>query len=167
MSIEEVKQLGQQHRSEFRALALTLTRDEERAKDLLQDAIYQILKHKDSFRPGTNFVAWVKTIIRNTFLSGYRRQQRRRTLVERDQPTGQWLGERTVDNSAESALGTEEIMDLIEQLPARYRQAFLLHYQGIKYREIALRTGVPIGTAKSRVHTARVQLRQWLTVLRA
>lgn len=91
MTIEEIKYLGQSHQSEFRSLALTLTRDEDRARDLLQEAIYLVLKNRNSFRPGSNYVAWVKTIIRNTFISEYRRGKRRRELLDRDQPATGWL----------------------------------------------------------------------------
>ncbi|MEM9527827.1 MAG: sigma-70 family RNA polymerase sigma factor [Bacteroidota bacterium] len=163
MTIEEYQLLGQRHSGELRAFALMLTRDEEHALDLLQEVSYLVLKRRDSFTVGTNFVAWAKTIIRNTFISDYRRQKRRRELFARDQPASLWLGDRSVDNQAESQLGEEDILAFIDRLPAIYRRSFVLHFHGNKYREIAQLTGVPIGTAKSRVFMARAQLRKWLS----
>ena len=154
----------QTHYPEFRAFALHLTRDEERARDLLQDTIYLVLKNWRTFQEGSNFRAWVKTILRNVFLSGYRRVQRRADLINRDQPQSDWFGDAVAKNPVEGQLGADEIMGLIERLPNVNRRAFLLHYRGYRYHEIARMTGAPVGTAKSRVHSARVQLRKWITV---
>lgn len=158
----QMQMLNRRYRSEFQFFALTLTRDEDRARDLLQEVSYLVLKHRANFRDGTNFVAWVKTIIRNTFISDYRQRKRRRSLVERDRPTGPWLGDQVVQNPAEQRMGVEEIMKLIHNLPNDYRRAFVLHLHGNKYREIAQITGVPVGTAKSRVFSARRLLKEQL-----
>ena len=159
MTIQEVQQLSQKHQGEFKSLALTLTHDEERARDLLQDVIYLVLKHRESYKTGTNFVAWVKTIIRNTFISEYRQKKRRRELVQRDRPRKTWLGDHAIENMAESTLGVEELMQFIGELPDDYRRSFLLHFQGNKYKDIARIMNVPIGTAKSRVFAARTLLK--------
>jgi RNA polymerase sigma-70 factor (ECF subfamily) len=145
-------------------MALSLTRDEEEAKDLLQEAIYLIIKHRSSYQSDANFVGWVMTVIRNTFKSNYRKEKRRAQLLDRDMPDGVWLGVRTTINPAPGALGAEEIMVMVNALPKIYREAFLLFYQGLKYKEIAVRTAVPIGTAKSRVFTARKILQEGLEV---
>ncbi len=167
MTINEVQDLGQRHLSEFRALALTLTHDEERARDLLQDVSYLMLKHRDTFKAGTNFSAWAKTIIRNTFISDYRQQKRRRELVIRDRPEAGWIGDHAITNPAESHMGAEEIMVMVNELPAKYRRAFLLHYRGVKYKDIARMMNIPLGTAKSRVFTARKMLKEQLLRLGA
>jgi len=52
-----------------------------------------------------------------------------------------------------------KIMARVEALPPNFRRAFLLHYNGMKYKDIATITNVPVGTAKSRVWTARNMLR--------
>ncbi len=162
MTIQEIQILRNRHMTEFRQLAITLTRDEDRARDLLQEVNYLVFKHRRSFKSGTNFVAWVKAIIRNTFISDYRQRKRRRELVLRDQPVGPWFGNHVVSNPAESRMGVEEIMALISTLPDDYRRTFLLHLQGNKYREIAQIMQVPVGTAKSRVYAARTQLKAQL-----
>ena len=154
----------QEHLPEFRALALRLTHNEHQAQDLLQDTIYLVMKNSSKFREGTNFVAWVKAILRNQFITGYRQRKHRRELLDRDQPRSGWLHPLTVDNPAEGTMGGEEIMRLIEALPANFRRAFLLHYRGLRYRDIARLTNVPVGTAKSRVNAARTLLRERITL---
>ncbi|MBC6995090.1 RNA polymerase sigma factor [Neolewinella lacunae] len=163
LTVQELKQMGQEHLPEFRALALQLTADRDAAEDLLQDTIFLILKYRDQFEAGSNFSAWVKTIIRNTFITDYRKKKRRKELLDKAKSLEFWTGDRITYNQAESSLGAEEIMGLIEALPSIYRRAFQLFCQGMKYQEIALLTGVPIGTAKSRVFTARQELKKQLS----
>ena len=161
MTPHEISQLSQRFYPEYRSFALHLTRDEESAADLLQEAIYLVLKNHERFAKGTNLQAWIKTIIRNTFISGYRKQKRRQEItVEHLHQESEWMNKTTTRNPAEGTLGAEEIMARVEALPANYRRAFLLHYNGMKYKDIATITGSPIGTAKSRVWTARNMLRK-------
>lgn len=162
MTPEEITYLSQRFHPDYRPFALTLTRDEDRAADLLQEAIYLVIKNHERFTQGTNLQAWVKTIIRNVFITGYRKGKRRQEITEENVPATNWSNKTTADNPAEADLNAEAIMDRIEALPEIYRRAFRLHLNGIKYKDIATMTGVPIGTAKSRVWTARNMLREKL-----
>ena len=160
MTPREIQRLSHRFYPEYRPFALHLTRDEDTAADLLQEAIYLILKNHDRFGKGTNLQAWVKTIIRNTFISGYRKQKRRQEISEEhfhDQTD--WMNVTVTANPAEAELGAEEINARIEALPPIYRRAFRLHFNGMKYKDIATLTDVPVGTAKSRVWTARKMLK--------
>lgn len=160
MTNKEIQQISHRFYPEYRPYALTLTRDEDRAADLLQEAIYLVLKNHERFTSGTNLQAWIKTIIRNVFITGYRKGKRRQEITAEQPPASNWSNQTTELNPAESDLGAEEIMGQIESLPEIYRRAFLLHYNGMKYKDIATITNVPIGTAKSRVWTARNILRE-------
>lgn len=162
MTTDEIRHLSQRFHPDYRPFALTLTRDEDKAADLLQEAIYLVIKNHERFTHGTNLQAWVKTIIRNVFITGYRKGKRRQEITEENVPANNWANLTTETNPAESTLGAEEIMGRIDRLPAIYRRAFRLHLNGIKYKDIATMTCVPIGTAKSRVWTARNMLRQKL-----
>lgn len=156
----EINHLSRRFYPEYRSFAFKLTRDEESAADLLQEAIYLVLKNHERFTKGTNLQAWIKTIIRNTFISGYRKQKRRKEITEEHLHQEVWMNKTTDQNPAESDLGAEEIMARIEELPNNFRRAFLLYYNGMKYKDIASITNVPVGTAKSRVWTARNMLRE-------
>lgn len=160
MTPEEITHISRRFHPDYRPFALTLTRDEDKAADLLQEAIYLIIKNHERFTQGTNLQAWIKTIIRNVFITGYRKGKRRQEIAEENVPTSNWSNQTTENNPAESTLGAEEIMNRIESLPEIYRRAFRLHLNGIKYKDIATMTGVPIGTAKSRVWTARNMLKE-------
>ena len=160
MSPQEIQHLSHGFYPEYRPFALTLTRDEDRAMDLLQEAIYLVLKNHERFVSGTNVQAWIKTIIRNLFITGYRKNKRRQEIVEEDVPSSNWANRTIEDNPALAELSAEDILAKVEALPQIYRRAFRLYYNGLKYQEIADITEVPIGTAKSRVWTARKLLRE-------
>ena len=160
MTPHEINYLSRRFYPEYRSFALHLTRDEDTAADLLQETIYLILKNHERFTKGTNLQAWVKTIIRNTFISGYRKQKRRQEITDEYLHPSDWMNQTTDRNPAESELGAEEIEARIEALPAMYRRAFRLYLNGMKYKDIAQLTQVPIGTAKSRVWTARNLLKE-------
>lgn len=62
--------------------ANTLTNDREEAKDLIQDTCLKALTHKDKFADDTNLKAWTYTIMKNTFINNYRRNQKANTIVD-------------------------------------------------------------------------------------
>lgn len=160
MELAELNQLGRKHHQEFYAYALRLTGDAERAKDLVQDTIYTVLKHHGTFQDGTSFTAWVRTIIKNIFTSGYRKQKRRRALLDANPPRKAWMVDKEVINPAIENLLLEDLLQFVDELPEPYRSTFLLHYRGLRHEDIALRTGVVVGTSKSRLFTARKLLQR-------
>ena len=60
----------------LRAFAISLCGNMGCADDLVQETLLRALAHIDSFRPGTNMPAWLFTILRNLFLSEYRKRRR-------------------------------------------------------------------------------------------
>ena len=72
------EQLIEQHVDGLYRAAMRYTRDPQRAEDLVHDTVVRALRFRDSFTMGTNFKAWIYTILTNTFIHKYRRQQRER-----------------------------------------------------------------------------------------
>ena len=60
----------------LRGFALMLTRDRTLADDLVQETIMRALTHAHQFEPGTNFKAWITTILRNSYFNEIRRRRR-------------------------------------------------------------------------------------------
>ena len=52
----------------LKSFAFNLTKNDEEAEDLLQDTAYKAIVNRDKFRAGTNFKAWLFTIMKNTFI---------------------------------------------------------------------------------------------------
>lgn len=145
------------------AFALRLTKDENDARDLLQETAYKAFKYRQKYRPHTNLGAWLITIMRNTFINDYRKQKRRNTL--KDSSATNYLlngGGGPVFNDGESKMTIEELWGMIDQVEEWARVPFLLYYQGFKYEEIAEEMGIPIGTVKSRIFHTRKCLREMI-----
>src|SRR4051794_28633642 len=60
----------------LRAFAISLSRNVDRADDLVQETLLRAIDNIDSFQPGTNMSAWLLTILRNLFRSDYRKRRR-------------------------------------------------------------------------------------------
>ena len=145
----------------LKPFAFTLTRDNETAKDLLQETIYRALANKDKYNVGTNIKAWMYTNMRNIFINNYRRKSKQNTIFD-NTPNDFLLdyNQTAVANSAETNLRLKEIHQAIHNLPDIFRKPFLLFFDGYKYHEIAETLKEPLGTIKSRIHFARKLLKE-------
>jgi len=153
------------HNTEFlKPFAVTLTRDNEVAKDLLQETMYRALANKEKYNVGTNIKAWLYTIMRNIFINNYRRKAKQNTIFD-NTPNDFLLdyNQTTITNSAEGALRMKDIQAAIYKLPHIFRNPFLLYFEGYKYFEIAEMLNEPLGTIKSRIHFARKLLKEQLS----
>ena len=137
--------LGMQ--SELRRFALKLTADSEEANDLLQETSLKALDNEDKYTPDTNFKGWMYTIMRNIFINNYRKTVRDQTFV--DQTENLFHLNLPQDSGFESTEGNydlKEIRKIVHSLPKEYRVPFSMYVSGFKYREIAEKLGLPIGT---------------------
>ena len=144
----------------LRPFAVTLTRDQESAKDLLQETIYRALANREKYNVGTNVKAWLYTIMRNIFINNYRRKAKQNTIF--DSTPNDFLlnyNQLTVANPAEANIKLKEIQTAVHELPNIFRNPFLLYFDGYKYHEIAKMLNEPLGTIKSRIHFARKLLK--------
>lgn len=164
MSILEFNQLLLANAEFLRPFAITLTRDNETAKDLFQETLFRALANKEKYNVGTNIKAWLYTIMRNVFINNYRRKARQNTVL--DSTPNDFLldyNQTTASNGAEASLQMKEIQAAIHDLPGIFKKPFMLYYDGYKYHEIADMLEEPLGTIKSRIHFARKLLKTQLS----
>lgn len=139
----------------MRVWALALTRNRAAAEDLTQDVAAKALLAQDCFAPGTNFSAWVHRIMLNHFISSVR-NKREFTDMEN-------MPEQPVSASHEDRTALRELSWALNRLPSDQREALLMIVlHEISYETAAEKTGCAIGTLKSRVHRARLQLRSFM-----
>lgn len=142
------------------AFAMKLTCNQDRAKDLMQETAFRAFRHRDKYKQGTNFKAWVVTIMRNTFINNYRRKKKRKQV---DAPIERYtfaLESKTVQNGAANRLMLQELMEMLETISELYKIPFLMCYRGYSYREIADHLDLPMGTVKSRIFFARRKMKK-------
>ena len=144
----------------LKPFAITLTHDNEAAKDLYQETLYRALANQDKYHVGTNIKAWLYTIMRNIFINNYRRKAKQTTLF--DSTPNEYLinlNQGAVANEAIAGINLKEVQKAIHELPEIFKNPFLLYFDGFKYHEIADMLGEPLGTIKSRIHFARKLLK--------
>jgi RNA polymerase sigma-70 factor (ECF subfamily) len=142
----------------LRAFAHRLARDHALAEDMVQDTVVRALTHRQQFQPGTNLGGWLAIILRNRYLNQMRRRGHRAEIqMDFEFASG--------GNSG----GQEEMLEFRDfklafvKLPATQQQALdLVGANGLSYEEAAQITGCAVGTMKSRVSRARVQLKLML-----
>ena len=149
--------------AELRNFAFKLTADYEDANDLVQETTLKALDNEDKYTDETNFRGWMYTIMRNLFINNYRKTVRDQTYVDRTD--NQFYLNSGVDvegDSTEGAYDAKEMRRIVNSLPKEYRLPFSMFVAGFKYREIAQRLSIPLGTVKSRIFFSRQKLQEAL-----
>ena len=150
-------------------LARYLTGSGADAEDLVQETYARAFGAAGQYTPGTNLKAWLFRILRNAYLSQYRRQRASPVVtgVERleletvSADGGDWLrDDLELDRLRKLVAG--EIEQALLTLTEDARSVILLDLEGLSEREIADVMGCPPGTVKSRLARARAALRRRL-----
>lgn len=164
MSTVEFNQMLLSNTDFLKPFAFTLTKDNESAKDLLQETMFRALSNREKYHVGTNIKAWLYTIMRNIFINNYRRRAKQNTIFD-STPNEFFLNyqQGAISNSAETSLQMKEIQGAIHQLPDIFKHPFTLYFEGFKYQEIAHILNEPLGTIKSRIHFARKLLKEQIS----
>lgn len=135
------------------------------ALDAVQDAFINAYTSLASFKGDAEFYTWLYRIAFNTAVS---LKRRRRMLVSLDNGRDGETGIDPVDPSDETRPGmmlerTEDeivLQSALNRLSAEHRTVLVMKdIDGLKYEEIAEIVGVPIGTIRSRIHRARLELK--------
>ena len=153
-------------------LAKNITRNDEDAEDVLQDAFLKAYTHLDNFKGDSKFYTWIVRIAVNEALMRLRKRKTDRT-VPLDEPVE--LGEETVareiavwEDNPEQRYSREEwriILDAaVDDLKPDFRTVFVLRdIEELSTEETAETLGISVPAVKSRLLRARLALRETLT----
>jgi RNA polymerase sigma-70 factor (ECF subfamily) len=142
-------------------LAFWLSRNAADAEDLVQETYLKALRGFATFKPGSNFKAWIFRILRNTYLTSHTGLAAMRTVALEDEiyPEGA-IDRQTPEINLIRLSDCAALQAAMEKLPAPLLEVILLcDVEEMKYREIATVLEVPIGTVMSRIARARAALR--------
>ena len=140
-------------------LARWLTRNEQDAEDIVQEAFLRALKSFDTFLPDRDARAWLLTIVRNCCRTSLKRNRGRET--EQLDDTYPAAAEIWPDPETELIRNSnsQQVRAAMETLPVEYREILVLReLEELSYKEIAEIVDVPIGTVMSRLSRARTEL---------
>jgi RNA polymerase sigma-70 factor (ECF subfamily) len=148
------------HLNDAHNLARWLTRNQQDAEDVVQEAYLRAFRFFDGFHGGDGR-AWLLAVVRNTCISWMgRRTGAESTSVEFDEHVHRAADEA---ESAEQVLirnsKIESLRACVETLPVEYREVIVMReLQELSYREISEVAGIPIGTVMSRLSRGRMRL---------
>ena len=139
--------------------AMTLTRNEDRANDLVQDSVERCLRKQHLF-DGENLRSWMFTVCRRVFLNQLRRDKVRGVPVDLDDAPQDRL---SIDPFQEERMHYEDVVTNFRKLPHNDKVVLsLVAIEGLKYEEAATLLKVPVGTVRSRLNRARQRLKDHL-----
>jgi RNA polymerase sigma-70 factor, ECF subfamily len=174
-SLDEFETLLETHLDGLYRVALRYTREPAAAEDLVHDTAVRALRFRDRFEMGTNFKAWIYTVLTHTFIHRYRRAKREREVLEgagREDVARQLRSERArtaaahPENSYLEHLLSDDVIAALDSLPEDFRLVVsLCDLEGLTYKEIADAVGCPVGTVMSRLYRGRRLLERRLEAL--
>jgi RNA polymerase sigma-70 factor, ECF subfamily len=140
---------------------LKIVRSEEIAADVMQDAFVKIWKNIEGYNrsKGTSFT-WILNVARNTAIDKIRSQEFQNSQKNQDLETSINF----IDNQGSSQFDVDAIgiRKVVENLRPEHQQMIdLLYFQGYTQAEVSEEFNIPLGTVKTRVKAAVVQLRQY------
>jgi RNA polymerase sigma-70 factor (ECF subfamily) len=152
------------HASVALAVALRVVADREAAEDLVHDAFVAVWQKIDRFDPARGSLrSWIVTIVRNRAIDRLRAKRPSVEIGVADERSLLQTGPNPTWDDALARLGASQLRAAVAGLPTEQRQAIeLAYFDGHTYREIATLTGVPLGTATSRLRLALARLRELL-----
>lgn len=150
-------------RGSLQTFTRRFTTDKEESLDLVQDTILKALMYRDKFREDTNLKGWLFTIMRNTFINNYRKNQRSRTSHDTTKELYFLNIEDThTFNLPDGNYEYKDIWNNVNELKEELLVPFKMHASGYKYHEIAEHLNIPIGTVKNRIFHARQEIQKKL-----
>jgi RNA polymerase sigma-70 factor (ECF subfamily) len=132
----------------------------EEAEDIVQETFVRVYQHRQSFNFQHCLSTWIYTIGLNLARNELRKRRKFKFFEISDMQGNE--AELSVEMKMPTRL-PETIDSAVKQLPAKYREAFVLRdVEEMPYEEVARVLDVPLGTVKSRVNRARLMLREIL-----
>jgi RNA polymerase sigma-70 factor, ECF subfamily len=146
----------------LRRYARVLTGDLNRADDLVQDTLARAWEKRRLWAAGSDLRAWLFTIMHNVFVNQRALARRERQQVSLDdEGEGKEAWQIPVRAAQYSRVELAELMQHVGRLPVDQREVLVLAaVEELRYEEIAVTLGIPIGTVMSRLSRAREKLRK-------
>ena len=152
-------------------IALRLLNDEDVAADAVQEALISAFRRFSTFR-GDSLRSWLARVVVNACYDEMRKKRRQHSVplelfnAEGEEiETSYWLVDPQADPELQYEAGELEsaIQDSLDKLPPIYRlMLVLVDVEGLSYEEAASAAGIPVGTVKSRLARARLQMQRSL-----
>ena len=149
--------------SKMMGICLRYAKNEDEAKDILQDGFIKVFEKIDKYGFEGSFEGWLRRIIVNTAIDTYRRNKREYSLNEamvKDENTSFDFDEPI---SFYESLSIKDVINAMQLLSPAYRTVFNLYImEGMTHKEIANELSISEGTSKSNLAKAKLNIRKIL-----
>ncbi len=160
------------YRDKLMTFVFRFVNDMEQAEDIIQDTMLKLYTHKHYYRNIAKFSTWIYTIAGNLAKTELRKKKTRKVTnisqmgpEDRDYELPSVAPE--TDEVVQSEYIEKKIQAAIQNLPLHFRTVTILRdIQELSYEEISKIVEVPLGTVKSRINRARLQLQNELKNLK-
>lgn len=151
------------------AVCLRYTKNTDQAKDILQDGFIKVFRSMDSFNRAGSFEGWIRRIMVNTAIDHFRRAKNSYLLLgeERsiedfgDQDEEDVLAEENEEEAFD--VKPADVINAMQKLTPAYRTVFNLYvFEELTHKEISEMLGINIGTSKSNLAKAKINLKKLL-----
>ncbi len=168
---ERFEKVALTHIDSMYNLSLSFTRNEDTAKDLVQETFFKAYKFFHQFQEGTSIKAWLYKILKNTYINYYRKRVREPEIVnyETVEPFIDLIKDDNNDianleeNNLFKKFLSDEVTSALNELPDDFKIVVLLSdLEGFSYKEIADVMNCPVGTVRSRLSRGRRMLQKYL-----
>jgi len=142
--------------------------DPDEAKDILQNGFIKVFKGIGNYKGDGSFEGWIKRIVVNTAIDNYRRKKVKPVITDSEltDRVGGMTAEEEVSESIYNQVPINVVTDAVQQLSPAYRTVFNLYVmEGHNHNEIAEMLDISVGTSKSNLSKARLNLRKILQPL--
>jgi len=150
--------LYRRHAPKLYAVCLQYSGNDEEARDILQEGFIKIFENLNHYKYEGSFEGWMRRIIVNTALEKFRSRHNLYRVDDIDQ-----IPELDAEPDSEdySGLDAEDLMEIIRELPPKYRMVFnLFAIEGYSHKEIGQMVNISEGTSKSNLARARIILQR-------
>lgn len=150
------------------SICMRYSDDPDEAKDVLQNGFIKVFKGIENYKGDGSFEGWIKRIVVNTAIDNYRRKKVKPVITDSDltDKIGQTTAEEEESDSIYNQVPVSVITESVQRLSPAYRTVFNLYVmEGHKHNEIAEMLDISVGTSKSNLSKARLNLRKMLQPL--
>lgn len=146
------------------AICMRYSHNRMEAEDLLHEGFIKVFTKIDQFKHTGPFEAWLRRLMVNTILEEFRKKKKINFVDENKLPVN--LSDEENDGNDNDIPELNQIMQLVNELPEKYRMVFNLYVvEGYSHDEIAEELGISIGTSKSNLSRARQWLKSRITTM--
>jgi len=146
------------HKKMLYGLCMKYTDDINQAEDYCQEGWMKVYKYLDKLDEVRDAEAWVYTVIKNKILD----ELRKKKLQYVDDPDWSRIDSGDEDKEETEDIRLDDIRAVVSNLSPQYKDVFNLYSQGYKHREIAKLLNISVGTSKSNLFKAKVNINKYL-----